>query len=197
MVFARDTEANLRAAVELVNSDRRRDGHDAMSTVADLDAFYARWGYSGRHDRDDDELAQVRATRERLGRLWEVDRDEAAELVNAILREAEAVPFLTRHDAMDWHLHATVPSAPLATVMLVETAMGVVDVVRSDEYERMRRCAGEDCTAVLVDLSRNRSRRFCDVNSCGNRANVAAYRARRTAGPSRAVRVPQVDPRGG
>jgi hypothetical protein len=32
---------------------------------------------------------------------------------------------------------------------------------------------------VLVDLSRNRSRRFCDVNGCANRAHVAAYRARR------------------
>jgi predicted RNA-binding Zn ribbon-like protein len=31
---------------------------------------------------------------------------------------------------------------------------------------------------VLVDLSKNRSRRFCEQN-CGNRANVAAYRARR------------------
>ena len=31
---------------------------------------------------------------------------------------------------------------------------------------------------LLIDLSRNHSRRFCD-DGCGNRANVAAYRARR------------------
>lgn len=179
MVFARDTEANLLAAAELVNTSRRRDGRDALATVADLDAFYARWAYSVRHDGDAAELAQVQDARARLGRLWDVDRDAAAGLVNEILREADAVPFLARHDALDWHLHATVPDAPLATVVLVETAMGVADVVRSDEYARLRRCAGPDCAAVLVDLSRNRSRRFCDVNNCGNRANVAAYRARR------------------
>ncbi|MEO7071362.1 MAG: CGNR zinc finger domain-containing protein, partial [Nostocoides sp.] len=36
----------------------------------------------------------------------------------------------------------------------------------------------EDCDDVFVDLSRNRSKRFCDA-ICGNRENVAAYRARR------------------
>jgi predicted RNA-binding Zn ribbon-like protein len=35
---------------------------------------------------------------------------------------------------------------------------------------------------VFVDLSRNRSRRYCDSRTCGNRLHVAAYRARqRTA----------------
>lgn len=183
MVFARDTEMNLLAAAELVNTARRRDGHDALSTVADLDGFFERWGYTGRHDRDDAEVAHVRAARERIACLWDVDRDEAAELVNVMLREADAVPFLVRHDAVDWHLHATAPGAALATVIVVETAMGVVDVVRSDEYPRLKVCEGEGCTAVLVDLSRNRSRRFCDVNGCGNRAHVAAYRARRAAQP--------------
>ena len=178
MVFARDTEANLHAAVELVNSDRRRDGDDVLATVEQRGAFYRRGGYSVRHDGDAAELAEVHEARARLGRLWDVGRDEAAELVNTIMRDAAAVPFLVRHDALDWHLHATVADAPLATVMLVETAMGVSDVIRSDEYDRLRRCAGEDCSAVLVDLSRNRSRRFCDVNNCGNRAHVAAYRAR-------------------
>lgn len=181
MVFARDAELNLLAAAELVNTARRRDGHDAMSTPQDVDDYYRRWGYTGRHDRDDAEVAGVQAARARVARLWEVDRDEAAELVNAMLREADATPFLVRHDAVDWHLHATAPGASLGTVIVVETAMGVVDVVRSDEYERMKVCEGDGCTAVLVDLSRNRSRRFCDVNSCGNRAHVAAYRARRAA----------------
>lgn len=178
MVFAPDTEANLRAAADLVNTGRRRDGHDALGTVADLDAFYSGWGYTTRHDHDDDELAQVRAARSRLGSLWTLERDAVADEVNAILREAHAVPYLVRHGSTDWHLHATVPDAPLATVMLVETAMAAADVVRSDEWDRMRTCEAPDCTAVLVDLSRNRSRRFCDVNNCGNRAHVAAYRAR-------------------
>ncbi len=46
MVFAPDTEAGIAAAVELVNTARRRDGHDAMATLADVAEFYTRWGYS-------------------------------------------------------------------------------------------------------------------------------------------------------
>ena len=49
-----------------------------------------------------------------------------------------------------------------------------------DELDRLRVCASETCTDVLVDLSKNRSRRFCEA-SCGNRASVAAYRARQAA----------------
>ena len=59
--------------------------------------------------------------------------------------------------------------------------MGFVDVIRGDERDRIRICAADDCEAVLVDFSRNRSKRYCDTGNCGNRANVAAYRARRAS----------------
>ena len=47
------------------------------------------------------------------------------------------------------------------------------------EEERLRRCEAPDCRRAFVDLSRNRSRRYCDSRTCGNRLHVAAYRARR------------------
>ena len=52
MVFAPDTEMSIAAAVEMVNTARRRDGHDAMATVDDVTEFYTRWGYTARHDGD-------------------------------------------------------------------------------------------------------------------------------------------------
>ena len=179
MLFAPDTEANLGAAAELVNTARRRDGHDAMATTGDVAGFYTRWGYTVRHVGDAAELAAVRAARDRVGAFWDIDRDQAPALLNDLLAEGGAVPRLVRHGDMDWHVHGTAPDAPLGTVVLVETAMAMIDVVRSDEYDRLKRCEAADCDAVLVDLSRNRSRRFCDVNGCANRAHVAAYRARR------------------
>ncbi len=181
LTFAPDTEAALQAAATLVNTGLRRDGTDALSTVADLDRFYVAYGYTGRPDRDDTEVAQVRAVRDRLRPLFSAGRDEAAEMVNAMLREAQALPYLARHDQWDWHLQATALEAPVAQRIIVEAAMAFVDVIRSDEYARVAVCAAPDCQAVLVDLSRNRSRRFCDVNNCANRAHVAAYRARRAA----------------
>ena len=42
---------------------------------------------------------------------------------------------------------------------------------------RLGICADDDCGGIVLDLSRNRSRRFCST-ACGNRNAVAAYRAR-------------------
>ena len=61
--------------------------------------------------------------------------------------------------------------------------MALVDVIRSKEMDRLLVCAADDCDAVVLDLSRNRSKRYCDTGNCANRAHVAAYRARQaTAG---------------
>ena len=60
--------------------------------------------------------------------------------------------------------------------MAVDAAMAFADVIRAGELARLRLCAADDCDDVLVDLSKNRSRRFCGL-TCANRVNVAAYRS--------------------
>lgn len=179
MVFAHDTEVALATAAALVNTLPGADGEDGLASVEALDDFVRTWGFTGSRTRDETELAAVRALRPELARLWtSADVDVVAEGVNELLASASALPQLVRHDGWGWHLHATTPERPLATRMAVEAAMALVDVVRSDELGRLRTCAAEDCDDVHVDLSRNRSRRFCGP-TCGNRTNVAAYRARR------------------
>ena len=130
--------------------------------------------------RTQEELESVRALRPRLRRFWTVtDRDEAARSVNEILDEADARPYLSRHDEWDWHLHVTRPDAPLADRIAAEAAMAFLDLIRADALGRLRICAAEDCEDVLIDLSKNSSKRYCDTGNCGNRTNVAAYRARK------------------
>jgi predicted RNA-binding Zn ribbon-like protein len=175
MTFAHDTDAALLAAVALVNSD---DDPDTMTTTADLDAFFVEHEYTGSRTHDGAELDAVRALRQPLRILLTSERDDAVTIVNQLLEEAGALPRLVRHDGWDWHLHAVDRSAPLATRIAVETAMAMIDVIRADELSRLGVCADEDCDGVVLDLSRNRSRRFCST-ACGNRAAVAAYRARR------------------
>lgn len=178
MVFAHDTEMALQAAATLANSGLEPD---TLESVADLDELFRRFEYTGRHERTRAELDEVRALRPRLYELLTADRDRAVEMVNAMLAEAQALPRLVRHDRWDWHLHAVSDDAPLATRLLVETAMAMIDVIRADELSRLDVCADDDCRGVVLDLSRNRSRRFCS-SSCGNRNAVAAYRARQAAG---------------
>ena len=174
MLFAHDTEVALAAAAALVNT---AGPPDALPDVDALAAFVDTWGWTGPR-RDRGELAEVRALRPRLRRLWQLEEDAFAAEVNAVLREASALPQLVAHDGWGYHLHATAPGATLAERMAVEAAMAFVDVVRQGELDRLRVCGADDCEDVLVDLSKNRSRRYCST-TCSNRTNVAAFRARR------------------
>jgi predicted RNA-binding Zn ribbon-like protein len=113
--------------------------------------------------------------------LWTLDRDDVVAEINAMLREANALTQLVRHDGLDWHPHATPPDAPLAERIRVEVALALADVVRTDTTDRLRVCEADDCDGLLIDLSRNGSKRFCSVR-CGNRMNMVAYRERQSAG---------------
>jgi predicted RNA-binding Zn ribbon-like protein len=177
--FAPDTEVALRSVVNLINT--AANGEEQLATPADLDRFLRTEGFTGSRTRDAAELASVHRLRRQLAELWQASEGAAVETVNQLLRDARALPQLVRHDDWDWHLHATPPEAPLADRMSTEAAMALVDVIRNKEMGRMLVCAAEDCDAVVLDLSRNRSKRYCDTGNCANRAHVAAYRARKAA----------------
>ncbi|MCU1419101.1 MAG: RNA-binding protein [Mycetocola sp.] len=197
MLFAHDTEVSLATTAALINTlpGASNSGTDELVTPEHLAAFLDRFEFTGSRTGDAPELAEMRALRPRLRKLWTGDEGAVVQLVNELLREAEALPQLVRHDHWNWHLHATSATAPVAQRAQVEAAMAVMDLVRSDELSRLHECAGEDCTAVVVDLSRNRSRRYCDVGNCGNRANVAAYRARSAASRKAAASTQEISER--
>lgn len=179
MHFAPDTEEALAFTVALVNTvaGASRTGVDELGDPASLTALLDEHGYSGRFDRDEAELEAVRATRALFRAVFAMDRDDAVVAVNQMLQDATALPQLVRHDAFDWHLHATALDAPLDVRMRAETGLALVDVLRSNEQGRLRECDAPDCEGVLIDLSRNGSKRFCSVR-CGNRMNMVAHRAR-------------------
>ncbi len=174
MPFAYDTELSLQAAVVLANT---AEPPDTLETVEELDDFYNGLGYTGRYESSQAELDAIRRIRPRLRALLTADRDQAVVMVNEMLANAKALPQLVRHGDFDWHLHAVGDHQPLATRIIVETAMAMIDVIRTDEMSRLGVCADDGCAGIVLDLSRNRSRRFCST-TCGNRNAVAAYRAR-------------------
>lgn len=175
MLFTDDTAEALRSTVWLVNS---AEEPDAPFDLADEDQFLATFPFTGRIDRDAAELAAIRALRPRLRAMLLASRNDMVTYVNDALAEAGVAPQLVRHDGTDWHLHAVDPDRPLASRILVETAMALIDVIRADEGSRISVCADESCDSLALDLSRNRSKRYCST-TCANRNAVAAYRARR------------------
>lgn len=179
MVFAHDTRASLASAVALVNSRYSVVRSTTLDTVADLDAFFVQHGYTGRHDSTEAEIDEVRSLLPRLRTMLTADRLGAVSLVNQALSEIDLVPQVRKHGTIDWHLHVIGDDRALAERILVETAMALVELIREDEMSRLGVCEDEACEGIVLDLSRNRSKRFCSI-ACGNRNAVAAYRARQS-----------------
>lgn len=180
MIFAHDTTVALRGAAALVNTAATLPSDtDDLTSIEELDRFVDEWEWTGSRAHDQGELLAVRSLRPRLRAIWTAEADDAVQSVNTLLNESRALPQLVRHGEWSWHLHATSSDAPLATRMAVEAAMAFVDVIRADELGRLAICSADDCEDVVVDLSKNRSKRYCD-GGCGNRANVAAYRQRKS-----------------
>lgn len=53
-----------------------------------------------------------------------------------------------------------------------------VDFLTDGDIDRLRMCAADDCSWFFIDNSRNKSRKWCSMETCGNRAKIARYRER-------------------
>jgi predicted RNA-binding Zn ribbon-like protein len=58
-------------------------------------------------------------------------------------------------------------------------ALSAAELLVADELTRVRECNSATCGWLFLDMSRNRSRRWCDMQECGNVAKVRRFRRRR------------------
>ncbi|WP_053667494.1 CGNR zinc finger domain-containing protein [Streptomyces sp. MMG1121] len=181
MLITHDTRCALDTVVDLVNT-APEDGA-AADGLADLPALA---DFVRKHEISDVgvltefDLSAVRRIRGRFAAIFAApDPRSAAGLINELVAAAGTTPRLTDHDGYDWHVHYFAPGASVADHLAADCGMALAFFVVAGEQERLRRCEAPDCRHAFVDLSRNRSRRYCDSRTCGNRLHVAAYRARR------------------
>jgi len=59
-----------------------------------------------------------------------------------------------------------------------ELARAAARLVESTTLSRVRACAADDCKWWFVDDTKNHSRRWCEMKTCGNRAKLRRYRER-------------------
>jgi predicted RNA-binding Zn ribbon-like protein len=65
--------------------------------------------------------------------------------------------------------------------MLWPITRSAADLLTSKETNRVGKCSAKDCGWLFMDVSRNRTRRWCDMKSCGNRAKARRYYERARA----------------
>lgn len=188
------TQSILRLIAALANSDMDRE---TITSEADVRDFALAHGFSPPLRITAGDIPGLHSLRQRLRAVFAAadgtaeqegaaDADaaavaRAAELANALFRETHSLPQLQRHDGWGWHLHAVPNEAGIAVRTAADIAIALADAVIDEEVSRIGCCAADDCGALFVDLSRNRSKRFCDRGNCANRTHVAAYRARLTS----------------
>jgi hypothetical protein len=183
VLFDADQLEALTACAELINTGRSRSG-EGLRTAADVAEFGRRYAFHPRAATSSD-APRLRAQRQRLDAIAMAcqagEEAAATSMLNALLARTGAIPQIVAHDGRGPHLHVSRPSAPLADRVAAQLAMGLARLVVTGETDRVRTCQSPDCRDVFIDFSRNRSRRYCDNRTCGNRVHVAAYRARKSA----------------
>ncbi len=104
--------------------------------------------------------------------------DASVEVINSWSARGRAVAMLTHDGHRRWRL---------APASAVDDALGVVaadaiSLLTGGRAGRLALCASPTCRAVFLDTSRGRTRRWCDMNTCGNREKKARFVATRRDG---------------
>jgi predicted RNA-binding Zn ribbon-like protein len=101
----------------------------------------------------------------------------ALETLNYELRLAhQHLEILPEGTGYDWCWNG-IPVAMDSILWLVARSAG--DLLTSPDLERAGECQGDDCTWLFMDTSKNHSRRWCDMNECGNRAKAHEFYQRK------------------
>lgn len=114
------------------------------------------------------------------------DKDRTAGLTLLVRELARGVPQLSLASRRPGAEFA--PLAPgLEAWLAGPLAISAAELVTSPAAANVRMCPGDGCHWLFLDVSRNGTRRWCSMESCGNRAKVRAhYEARRGADKGRA-----------
>lgn len=180
--------------IDLVNTEAVDAHGDRLDLVPDWSALVD-WAQAA--DLIDTDLAeQCRAAGERHGRnllAWfrrlrtalrnvlETGEDEAAAAALDAAVAAVSVRLSYRPARHQHELPLEAPgSLEQLRLALASTALDATSLERS----RVRRCDSPRCALLYYDTTKNRSRRWCDMAVCGNRAKANAHYRRAKHGES-------------
>jgi predicted RNA-binding Zn ribbon-like protein len=124
-------------------------------------------------------LNRVRELRELLYRLLSAAAgkkraaEEDLDSFNGYLAEAMSNIRITQTDGgFDWYC---CPGGGGPESVLYPIVKSAAELLVSDQLDRIRVCADPQCGWLFLDSSRNRSRRWCSMESCGNRAKARRF----------------------
>ncbi|MGH2700502.1 MAG: CGNR zinc finger domain-containing protein [Actinomycetota bacterium] len=138
-------------------------------------------GSSGPRRRRLEELHALRSLLRGIVETVAADRKiPTAEIkqLNAFLEKAD-VHHRMKESAGELRLE-TIPLLDHDEALVGSIALSAAEYFASGDRQRLKICGNSGCRWVFYDNSKNRSRRWCDSNLCGNLFKVRRYRSRRT-----------------
>ncbi len=124
-------------------------------------------------------LQQAVAIREAIYRIFKAVAQDAMpgedDLVSlsAVMAEAQShARIVAKADGFEWDLAGNGSDLDRILWPVVRSA---TDILTSEELDAVRVCASGDCNWLFFDTSKNHSRRWCDMKSCGNRAKARRH----------------------
>jgi predicted RNA-binding Zn ribbon-like protein len=176
--MARDvsTPADLDLLADFVNTGDP-EGRDDIDTPEALREWLRGHGLPAGAANPAD-VRRTRAVREALRSLLVAHNggELAPEAVDTCNEAARRAPM---HVVLDEDGAARLEPAAHGVDAALGRLLAIVERAQAEgTWERMKACAAHTCQWAYYDKSRNRSRHWCDMAVCGNRAKARAYRAR-------------------
>jgi predicted RNA-binding Zn ribbon-like protein len=128
-------------------------------------------------------LREAVMVREALFRIFmhvvneDIPLDDDLRSFNGVLSQVMSKARIVRREASfswDWQGSAREMGSVVWPVVRASA-----DLLTSEHLEDVRMCAADDCQWFFLDTSKNHSRRWCDMKTCGNRAKVNRHNKRR------------------
>ena len=163
-----------------VNSVDVETGEDELSSPAALRDWFAERGLMDASDEvTDADVRRAVDVREGLRAVLRhnnglpLDRERVERLDRAVRRAGVRVQFAPGRDP------ELVPDAAGADGAIARLMAIVAAAVEHGRWERLKACPREECEWAFYDKSKNRSGRWCTMESCGNIEKAKAFRERK------------------
>jgi predicted RNA-binding Zn ribbon-like protein len=109
--------------------------------------------------------------------------EAAVQIINDRSSQGRASAILTPDGSRRWQLSSTSSVEDALSVI----AADAISIIAGERDGKLALCASPTCQAAFFDTSQSRTRRWCDMNTCGNRQKKARYNANhpKTSSPAK------------
>jgi predicted RNA-binding Zn ribbon-like protein len=170
-------------AVDFINTEIAIRGKllDLLQKEVDLIGWAQEAGFNIKPQLSPDDLSTALSLRWALKEVFQSRIDRAPAKRNALAIINQHLANHGTHTVLQINktdgYYELVPDETASTIsgLLANLAYEAANLLASSQAERLKRCGNADCVLIFVDISRGQKRRWCSMDTCGNRVKAAKY----------------------